>query len=115
MASIMDPHDKMRSKDLSKVAKGQQAARPQHEPGSTVSAPPPPSSTTTPEEKQNEQEAKTRHCYSCYVEYLKCTKQKGEQASECKKLADNYRSTCPPQWIKKWDEEKKHGIIHNHA
>nr|GEW04385.1 reverse transcriptase domain-containing protein [Tanacetum cinerariifolium] len=24
---------------------------------------------------------------------------KGEQASECKKLADNYRSTCPPQWL----------------
>ena len=50
MASIMDPHDNMRSKDLSKVAKGQQAPRPPHEPG-TVSAPPPPSSTTTPEEK----------------------------------------------------------------
>nr|GEY19960.1 dynamin-related protein 5A [Tanacetum cinerariifolium] len=24
---------------------------------------------------------------------------KGEKAYECKKLADNYRSTCPPQWL----------------
>nr|GEX56875.1 dynamin-related protein 5A [Tanacetum cinerariifolium] len=24
---------------------------------------------------------------------------KGGKASECKKLADNYRSTCPPQWL----------------
>nr|GEY25461.1 dynamin-related protein 5A [Tanacetum cinerariifolium] len=26
-------------------------------------------------------------------------KTKGEKAYECKKLADNYRSTCPPQWL----------------
>ncbi|MFS7962490.1 hypothetical protein Hanom_Chr08g00727241 [Helianthus anomalus] len=64
----MDPHDKMRSRDISKVAKGQQAPRPAHEPG-TVSAPPLPSSTKTPEEKANEKDAKK--CYSSYIEYLK--------------------------------------------
>lgn len=50
MAAIVDPHDKMRSRDVNKVVKGQQAPRPPHEPG-TVSAPPPPSSTTTPQQK----------------------------------------------------------------
>nr|XP_043627065.1 putative cytochrome c oxidase subunit 6b-like [Erigeron canadensis] len=113
MAAVVEPHDKMRSKDLSKVAKGQQATRPAHEPG-TVSAPPPPSSTTTPQEKAEKEAKKSQHCYSCYVAYLKCEKQKGERASECKKLEDDYRSNCPPEWIEKWEEEKKHGIIHDH-
>ncbi|MCD7448827.1 hypothetical protein HAX54_046673 [Datura stramonium] len=40
----VDPHGKMRARDVSKVATGQQAPRPVHEPG-TVSKPPPPSST----------------------------------------------------------------------
>ncbi|GAU38206.1 hypothetical protein TSUD_226260 [Trifolium subterraneum] len=40
----MDPHDKMRARDVSKVARGEQAPRPAHEFG-TVSPPPPPSST----------------------------------------------------------------------
>ncbi|KAK9075684.1 hypothetical protein SSX86_004012 [Deinandra increscens subsp. villosa] len=113
MAAVVEPHDKMRSKDLTKVTKGQQPApRPAHEPD-TVSAPPPPSSTTTPEEKANEKKAEK--CYSTYLEYLKCTKKNGERASECKKVADNYMSHCPLEWMEKWEEEKKHGIIHNHV
>lgn len=40
----VDPHDKMRARDVNKVAKGEQAPRPVHEFG-TVSKPPPPSST----------------------------------------------------------------------
>lgn len=40
----VDPHDKMRARDVSKVARGQQATAPPHEYG-TVSPPPPPSST----------------------------------------------------------------------
>nr|GMD74830.1 putative cytochrome C oxidase subunit 6B-like [Ipomoea batatas] len=43
-AAPLDPHDKMRGRDVNKVARGEQAPRPVHEPG-TVSAPPPPSST----------------------------------------------------------------------
>lgn len=41
----MDPHDKMRARDVNKVARGEQAPRPAHEFG-TVSPPPPPSSTS---------------------------------------------------------------------
>ncbi|XP_076917254.1 putative cytochrome c oxidase subunit 6b-like [Bidens hawaiensis] len=111
MAAIMDPHDKMRSKDLSKVATGQQAPRPAHEPG-TVSAPPPLSSTKAPEDKANEKEA--GKCYSSYLEYLKCTKQKGEGVSKCKKFVENCISSCPPEWVDKLEEERNHGIIHNH-
>ena len=48
----MDPHDKMRSKDLSKVARGEQPPRPPHEFG-TVSPPPPPSSTNNTHDTKN--------------------------------------------------------------
>nr|GMD82333.1 putative cytochrome C oxidase subunit 6B-like [Ipomoea batatas] len=41
-AAPLDPHDKMRGRDVNKVARGEQAPRPVHQPG-TVSAPPPPS------------------------------------------------------------------------
>ncbi|XP_048132144.1 cytochrome c oxidase subunit 6b-3-like [Rhodamnia argentea] len=40
-ASQVDPHDKKRSRDVNKVAKGEQVPRPAHDP-STVSRPPPP-------------------------------------------------------------------------
>ena len=43
-AAQVDPHDKMRARDVNKVARGEQAPRPAHEFG-TVSPPPPPSLT----------------------------------------------------------------------
>lgn len=52
-ASQIDPHDKMRSRDVSKVARGEQAPRPAHEYG-TVSKPPPPSSTSVPSAQTND-------------------------------------------------------------
>lgn len=42
--SVLDPQDKMRSRDVGRVTRGEQAPRPPHEYG-TVSKPPPPSST----------------------------------------------------------------------
>jgi hypothetical protein len=42
----MDPHDKMRARDVSKVTRGEQAPRPAHEFG-TISPPPPPLQLTT--------------------------------------------------------------------
>ncbi|XP_031737981.1 cytochrome c oxidase subunit 6B isoform X2 [Cucumis sativus] len=51
-ASQIDPHDKMRSRDMSKVARGEQAPRPAHEYG-TVSKPPPPSSSSVPSAQTN--------------------------------------------------------------
>jgi len=38
-AAQVDPHDKMRARDVNKVARGEQAPRPPHEYG-TVSPPP---------------------------------------------------------------------------
>ncbi|KAI6707465.1 hypothetical protein NL676_010427 [Syzygium grande] len=40
-ASWVDPHDKMRSRDVNKVAKGKQAPQPAHEPGTVYRTPPP--------------------------------------------------------------------------
>jgi len=51
-AAQVDPHDKMRARDVNKVARGQQAPRPAHQYG-TVSPPPPPSSTHTPSDINN--------------------------------------------------------------
>ncbi|KAF7828520.1 putative cytochrome c oxidase subunit 6b-like [Senna tora] len=79
--SQVDPHDKMRARDVNKVAKGEQAPRPPHQYG-TVSPPPPPSSTdhiNTDHTKKKEEEKsssgipqtdyQTRHCYVRYVDY----------------------------------------------
>lgn len=77
----MDPHDKMRSRDVSKVARGQQAPRPAHAPG-TVS--PPPQNEATFRAKRGEDSGgetdsardelfpvtnETRHCFNRYMQY----------------------------------------------
>lgn len=80
----MDPHDKMRSRDLSKVTRGQQEPRPAHDPG-TVS--PPPQNEATFRAKRGEDGAdgggdsaadeqlpvtnETRHCFDRYMQYHK--------------------------------------------
>ncbi|KAK7309088.1 hypothetical protein RJT34_05555 [Clitoria ternatea] len=120
-AAQMDPHDKMRARDVNRVARGEQAPRPAHEFG-TVSPPPPPSSThnidTKKTKKKQEEKArtsedstnyKTRHCYVKYVEYHRCIQQKGEKAPECEKLGTYFRSFCPTEWIAEWDKEREEG------
>lgn len=81
----MDPHDKMRSRDLSKVTRGQQEPRPAHDPG-TVS--PPPQNEETFRAKRGEDGGgdgggdsagdeqfpvtnETRHCFDRYMQYHK--------------------------------------------
>lgn len=56
-AAQVDPHDKMRARDVNKVARGEQAPRPAHEYG-TVSPPPPPSSTHTIDDTKNKNKVK---------------------------------------------------------
>ncbi|KAB1215717.1 putative cytochrome c oxidase subunit 6b-like [Morella rubra] len=58
--SHVDPLDKMRARDVNKVARVEQAPRPAHEYG-TVSAPPPPSavdSRNNQTERENEDYSK---------------------------------------------------------
>ncbi|KAL9327507.1 hypothetical protein ACSQ67_002510 [Phaseolus vulgaris] len=123
-AAQVDPHDKMRARDVNKVARGQQAPRPAHQYG-TVSPPPPPSSTHTPSDINNKEgksdisekgaelaessDYKTCHCYAKYVEYHRCIQQKGETAPECQKLGTYFRSSCPSEWITEWDKEREQG------
>ncbi|XP_004512202.1 putative cytochrome c oxidase subunit 6b-like [Cicer arietinum] len=116
----MDPHDKMRARDVSKVARGEQAPRPAHEFG-TVSPPPPPSSTNNDKKRIEQVETtnnnvesppinyQTRHCYAEYVQYHRCIQHKGENASECEKIGRHFRSMCPTEWITEWDKERKEG------
>ncbi|XVF51901.1 hypothetical protein PTKIN_Ptkin04bG0221800 [Pterospermum kingtungense] len=125
-ASIVEPHDKMRSRDVNKVARGEQAPRPAHDFG-TVSPPPSPQSASHPSPhkiankeiarkmEENEEEPdvppQTRHCYESYVEYHKCVKEKGENASQCDKFERHYRSICPVEWIERWDEARAAGTF----
>ncbi|KAH0914590.1 hypothetical protein HID58_029036 [Brassica napus] len=96
----MDPHDKMRSRDLSKVARGQQAPRPTHAPG-TVS--PPPQNEATFQAKRGEDGGEetdsardelfpvtkeTRHCFNRYMQYHRCLEGKGRDANDCNSLRD---------------------------
>ncbi|KAL1354462.1 putative cytochrome c oxidase subunit 6b-like isoform X1 [Arachis hypogaea] len=114
----LDPHDKMRARDVSKVARGEQAPRPPHEFG-TVSPPPPPSSTDYIDAKKSNQDEngakvattdyQTRHCYVKYVEYHRCIKQKGEKTFECNKLGNSLSSSCPTELIAEWDKERREG------
>ncbi|XP_061343920.1 cytochrome c oxidase subunit 12, mitochondrial [Gastrolobium bilobum] len=121
----VDPHDKMRARDVSKVARGEQAPRPVHEYG-IVSPPPPPSSTDNIDTNNNKEKNKKlgaaengaeipptnyqmRRCYVKYVEYHRCIKQRGETAPECEKLGTEFRSLCPTEWIEEWDKEREEG------
>ncbi|XP_019190841.1 PREDICTED: putative cytochrome c oxidase subunit 6b-like [Ipomoea nil] len=113
-AAPLDPHDKMRGRDVNKVARGEQAPRPVHQPG-TVSAPPPPSSTDSKLDAGKKASAnaigeRIRHCYIQFLEYKRCIQEKGKDDNECEKIAKEYTSSCPSQWIEKWHEDREqHG------
>ncbi|XP_060198942.1 cytochrome c oxidase subunit 6b-1-like [Lycium barbarum] len=53
----------------------------------------------------------TRHCFTRYVEYHRCTAAKGEGAPECDKFAKYYRSLCPGEWIDRWNEQRENGTF----
>ncbi|KAH7514335.1 hypothetical protein FEM48_Zijuj11G0077900 [Ziziphus jujuba var. spinosa] len=106
-ASQVDPHDKMRARDVSKVARGEQAPRPAHDYGSINEAPPKPSSSPSPSLPAEQ----PRHCYTSYLEYHKCVKEKGKDAPECEKFERHYKSLCPVEWIERWDEQRENGTF----
>ncbi|CAN1259308.1 Putative cytochrome c oxidase subunit 6b-like [Linum perenne] len=80
-AAQVDPHDKMRSRDVSKVARGEQAPRPPHEPGQISQRPSKPNPDprhhhddhdqpgTAPADIRFPANNQTRHCYARYIEY----------------------------------------------
>ncbi|KAH1223579.1 putative cytochrome c oxidase subunit 6b-like [Glycine max] len=113
-AAQVDPHDKMRARDVNKVARGEQAPRPAHEFG-TVSPPPPPSSTHSIDTKRNKKSnTNKKNCsqhsssiFMCGV--IRCIQQKGEKATDCEKLGTHFRSFCPTEWIAEWDKEREEG------
>uniref|UniRef100_A0A0V0HLK8 Putative cytochrome c oxidase subunit 6b-1-like n=1 Tax=Solanum chacoense TaxID=4108 RepID=A0A0V0HLK8_SOLCH len=53
----------------------------------------------------------TRHCFTRYVEYHRCTAAKGEGAPECDKFAKYYRSLCPGEWVDRWNEQRENGTF----
>ncbi|KAI3443876.1 hypothetical protein Pfo_000541, partial [Paulownia fortunei] len=79
-ASVVEPHDKMRARDVNRVAKEEQAPRPPQQ-SPPVSRPPPPSSTTTKVETETNRSLQSKkenssnqmwRCYDSYYEYHKC-------------------------------------------
>ncbi|CAN6893454.1 unnamed protein product [Brassica oleracea var. botrytis] len=112
----MDPHDKMRSRDLSKVARGQQAPRPTHAPG-TVS--PPPQNEATIRAKRGEDGGEetdsardelfpvtkeTGHCLNRYMQYHRDT-------NDCNSLRDYVRTMCPETLVSKYIWNRKAGTL----
>ncbi|XP_038715524.1 cytochrome c oxidase subunit 6b-1-like isoform X2 [Tripterygium wilfordii] len=53
----------------------------------------------------------TRHCFTRYIEYHRCTAAKGEGAPECDKFAKYYRSLCPGEWVERWNEQRENGTF----
>ncbi|XP_011084122.1 putative cytochrome c oxidase subunit 6b-like isoform X1 [Sesamum indicum] len=86
--SIVEPHDKMRGRDVSKVARGEQAPRPPQQ-SPQVSRAPPPSSTTPKVEtettrslqlKKENLSNQMRRCYDSYYDYHKKREQRHKNA-----------------------------------
>uniref|UniRef100_A0ACD5XB21 Uncharacterized protein n=1 Tax=Avena sativa TaxID=4498 RepID=A0ACD5XB21_AVESA len=117
-SAVVSPHDKMRGRDVSKVARGEQAPRPPHEPGSVADSPPPPPPDgaieirTAPCDFRFPTQNQTRHCYARYLEYHRCMKAKeGDDRSECDKFRRYYRSLCPTDWVVEWNRQREEGIF----
>ncbi|TVU45453.1 hypothetical protein EJB05_04940, partial [Eragrostis curvula] len=112
-SSTLNQHETMRGRDVGRVARGEQAPRPPHEPGSISDSPPrPPESDkeedwrpmielrTAPTDFRFPTTNQTRHCYVRYLEYHRCLKGKDdEHRSECDKFQRWYRSLCPTDWV----------------
>ncbi|CAN0908309.1 Putative cytochrome c oxidase subunit 6b-like [Linum grandiflorum] len=98
-AAQVDPHDKMRSRDVNKVARGEQAPRPAHEPGQISQRPSQPSPDP-------------RHYHHDDDRDQLIHKEKDEdEVGECEKLAKYYRALCPSEWIERWNEQREQGIF----
>lgn len=73
--TAVDPRDKMRSRDVNRVARGQQSPRPAHLPGEVSDAPPDEAVDdvlqvgTAPADFRFPFTNQTRHCYARYLEY----------------------------------------------
>ncbi|XP_047088392.1 cytochrome c oxidase subunit 6b-3-like [Lolium rigidum] len=115
--NVVNPHDKMRSRDVNKVARGEQAPRPPHEPGSVADSPPAPPDggtielRTAPSDFRFPTTNQTRHCYVRYLEYHRCMKAKEGDNSECAKFQRYYRSLCPTDWVVEWNRQREEGIF----
>ncbi|XP_073148797.1 putative cytochrome c oxidase subunit 6b-like [Henckelia pumila] len=108
--SVMEPHDSMRSRDVNKVARGEQAPRPPQQSPPVSRAPPPSSTNPKVQDKSEASEAlskvetassQMRRCYNSYHGYHRCVQEKGSEAEECKKVADYYKTMCP-EWVDQW-------------
>lgn len=117
-STIVNPHDKMRSRDVNKVARGEQAPRPPHEPGSVADSSPllPDGAATielrtAPSDIRFPTQNQTRHCYARYLEYHRCMKAKEGDKSDCDKFQRYYRSLCPTEWVVEWNRQREEGIF----
>ncbi|KAG7667365.1 hypothetical protein Ndes2526B_g04122 [Nannochloris sp. 'desiccata'] len=50
-----------------------------------------------------------RNCFVKYNEAHKCYAEKGEGAPECARIARDYRSICPTEWVAAWNEARENG------
>ncbi|CDY19008.1 BnaC01g20600D [Brassica napus] len=53
----------------------------------------------------------TRHCFTRYIEFHRCTTAKGEDSNDCERFAKYYRALCPGEWVDKWNEQRETGTF----
>ncbi|XP_010483320.1 PREDICTED: cytochrome c oxidase subunit 6b-2-like [Camelina sativa] len=53
----------------------------------------------------------TRHCFTRYIEFHRCTTAKGEESNDCERFAKYYRALCPGEWVEKWNEQRESGTF----
>lgn len=44
-----------------------------------------------------------------YCEAHRCFQTKGEDSTDCQRLAKVYRSICPVEWLTQWNEARENG------
>ncbi|GJQ12778.1 hypothetical protein GpartN1_g4569.t1 [Galdieria partita] len=66
---------------------------------------------TAPHDPRFQTTNQAKHCWSRYIEYHACVKQKGEEDSECQKFKRWYKSLCPNEWLENWDEQRANGTF----
>jgi len=50
-----------------------------------------------------------RHCFVKYNEAHKCFAEKGQDSPDCARVARDYRTLCPVEWIERWNEARENG------
>ncbi|CAG7820166.1 unnamed protein product [Allacma fusca] len=66
---------------------------------------------TAPFDPRFPNQNQTKHCFTSFVDYKRCTKLRGEDYAPCKYFEKAYNSLCPNAWVEKWESQIEEGTF----